>query len=271
MIEKINYFCLMIFIDTHSHLYLEAFDADRSEAIQRAIDKEVKYIILPNIDSLSINSLMDVCNLFPENCFPMMALHPTDVKENYNQEINFIQNFMESNLNLIKGIGETGIDLYWDKTFLAQQKESLSIHINWSLKYDLPLIIHSRESHAEIFEILNIYKNIGLKGIFHCFSGSYEQAKQILDFGFLLGIGGPITYKNSKLAEVIKQIGVNNLVLETDSPYLPPVPHRGKRNESSYIPLIASKISEILQITIEEVAQITTTNSIKLFKLKPIN
>ncbi len=262
-----NYFCRMVFTDTHTHLYLNAFDSDRAESIHRAMDSGVKYFFLPNIDSSSINSLMDVCRLFPKNCFPLMALHPTDVKENYISELTIIRKFIESNINILKGIGETGIDLYWDKTFLSEQKKSLAIHADWALEFNLPLIIHSRESYNEIFEVLNHYKDKGLKGIFHCFSGNIEQANEIIDFGFYLGIGGPITYKNGKLAEVIKQVSIQNILLETDSPFLPPVPHRGERNESFYIPIIAQKISDILNISTEEVAQITTSNAIKLFNI----
>ena len=262
-----NYFCLMIFADTHTHLYLNAFDSDRSESIHRAINTGVKYFFLPNIDTGSINSLMNVCRLFPENCFPLMALHPTDVKENYESELCIIREFIENNHNIIKGIGETGIDLYWDKTFLPEQMRSLSVHADWALEFDLPLIIHSRESHDEIFDVLNTYKDSGLKGVFHCFSGNLEQAHQIIDFGFHIGIGGPVTYKNGKLADVIKQISLQNILLETDSPFLPPVPHRGERNESSYIQLIAEKIAEIKGISIQEVAEITTLNALKLFNI----
>lgn len=257
----------MILADTHTHLYLNAFDSDRKESVQRAMDVGVKYFFLPNIDSSSINSLMNVYRLFPKNCFPLMALHPTDVKENFQSELMIIRNFIDSNINIVKGIGETGIDLYWDKTFLSEQKTSLAIHADWALEFNLPLIIHSRESHNEIFDVLNTYKGRGLKGVFHCFSGTHEQANEIIDFGFFLGIGGPVTYKNGKLAEVIKEIPLQYIMLETDSPFLPPVPHRGERNESSYIPIIAQKMAEIIGVSIEEVAQITTKNALDLFNI----
>lgn len=257
----------MIFADTHTHLYLNAFDFDREESIQRAMNAGVQYFFLPNINSSSINSLIDVCRLFPENCFPLMALHPTDVKQNYELELMIIRKFIERNINVVKGIGETGIDLYWDKTFLSEQKTSLAMQSDWALEFDLPLIIHSRESHNEIFDVLNTYKGRGLRGVFHCFSGTFEQAKQIIDFGLHLGIGGPVTYKNGKLADVVKQVNLQHVILETDSPFLPPVPHRGERNESSYIPLIAQKISEIMGVSQKEVAEITTQNALNLFRI----
>lgn len=265
---KNNYFCPMIFADTHTHLYLDAFEDDRSEAIQRAFDVGVKYLFVPNIDAQTAKSVLELAQQFPNQIFPMLALHPTSVKSDYLQQISEIEKVLHEHNNLVKGIGETGIDLYWDKTFLKEQQESLEIHAQWAIKAKKPLIIHARESHKEIFEVLHSFKNQNLKGIFHCFSGDYQIAKQIVEMGFLMGIGGPLTYKKSTLPDVVKQFRLEHFVLETDSPFLPPVPHRGKRNESSYIPLIASKMAEIFNTDIEAIAKITTQNAITLFNIK---
>ncbi|MEI6346431.1 MAG: TatD family hydrolase [Bacteroidota bacterium] len=254
----------MIFVDTHTHLYLDAFNEDRTDAVNRAIEAGVNYLLLPNIDIDSLPLVLELSAQFPQNCFPMIALHPTDVKENYKVQLDFLEN--EIPKHKFYGIGETGIDLYWDKTFFKQQCESLEIHCEWALKNSLPLVIHSRESHKEIMDVIAIYKGKGLTGVFHCFSGDYAQAKEVLDFGFYLGIGGPVTYKKSTLPEVVANVGMNYLLLETDAPFLTPTPHRGKRNESSYVPLIASKIAELLNTTVDAVALITTQNAQNLFK-----
>lgn len=255
----------MIFVDTHTHLYLEQFDEDREQMIQRAIEAGVTKMLLPNIDTDSLPKMLKVAEQFPNNCFPMLALHPTDVKENFKQQLATLEEAL--NTHSFIAIGETGIDLYWDKTFFKQQCESLEMHCEWAMKHQLPMVVHSRESHKEIMDVLAIYKGKGLTGVFHCFSGDYPQAKEVLDFGFYLGIGGPITYKKSQLPEVVAKTGLNYLLLETDAPFLSPVPHRGKRNESSYIPMIAKKIAEELHTTIEAVALITTDNATNLFKL----
>lgn len=257
----------MIFADTHTHIYLNAFDADRAEAIHRAFDAGVKYLFVPNIDAETVESVLELACQYPNQIFPMLALHPTSVKSDYLQQISVIEKVLLEHKNLVKGIGETGIDLYWDKTFLKEQQDSLEIHAHWAIEMDKPLIIHARESHKEIFEVLQSFKNKNLKGIFHCFSGDYENAKQIVEMGFLMGIGGPLTYKKSMLPEVVKQFQLEHFVLETDSPFLPPVPYRGKRNESSYIPLIASKMAEIFNTDIENIAKITTQNAIILFNI----
>ncbi len=257
----------MVFADTHTHIYLNAFDDDRLLAIQRAFDAGVKYLFVPNIDEQTIPKVLALAHQYPNQVFPLLALHPTDVKSDYLQQIMAIEKALLDNICLVKGIGETGIDLYWDKTFLKEQKHSLEIHAHWAIKYDIPLIIHARDSHSEIFEVLQNFKNRNLKGIFHCFSGNYEQAKQIVDFGFLMGIGGTLTYKTSTLPAVIKNFQLENFVLETDSPFLPPVPFRGKRNESSYIPLIADKMAKIYNTDIQTVANITTKNAITLFNI----
>ncbi len=256
----------MIFVDTHTHLYLEQFDNDRELSIQNAINDGVKFFFLPNIDVKSLPLILDLSKKFPNNCFPLIALHPTDVKSDFKTQLAVMEIALKN--NKFYGIGETGIDLYWDKTFLVQQKQALDIQCNWALENSLPIIIHSRQSHNEIFDVIKLYKGKSLTGIFHCFSGDYNQAKQIIDFGFLLGIGGPITYKKSTLPEVISKIGIKNIVLETDSPFLPPVPHRGERNESKYVKIIAAKIAEISKSSLDEVAEITTQNALNIFKIK---
>lgn len=254
----------MILTDTHSHLYSEQFNDDRTAMVQRAIDCGVSRFFLPNIDSSSIDGMLTLQQQFPENCFAMMGLHPTSVNENYLIELKNI----ETQLNQQKfcAIGEIGIDLYWDKTFLTQQQEAFKTQINWAKERNLPFVIHCRDSFNEIFEILDEMKDDNMRGIFHCFTGNLEQAKKIIAYGgFKLGIGGVVTFKNSGLEEVLKNIAITNLVLETDSPYLAPVPYRGKRNESSYIVNVAEKLSDIYQIPIEKIAEITTQNSIEVF------
>lgn len=254
----------MILTDTHTHLYSEQFNDDRTAMVQRAIDCGVSRLFLPNIDSSSIEGMLALQQQFPNNCFAMMGLHPTSVNENYLIELKNI----ETQLNQQKfcAIGEIGIDLYWDKTFLTQQQEAFKTQINWAKERNLPFVIHCRDSFNEIFEILDEMKDDNMRGIFHCFTGNLEQAKKIIAYGgFKLGIGGVVTFKNSGLEEVLKNIAITNLVLETDSPYLAPVSYRGKRNESSYIVNVAEKLSDIYQIPIEKIAEITTQNSIEVF------
>lgn len=255
----------MIFIDTHTHLYLKDFDEDRSAVVAHAIEEGVKYLLLPNIDGDSLPLVLQMAREYPAHCFPMVALHPTDVKEDFGNQLIRMEEALLNNKFI--AIGETGIDLYWDKTFFKQQCESLEIHCEWALKHHLPLVIHSRESHREIMDVLTLYKGKGLEGVFHCFSGDYAQAREVLDFGFYLGVGGPVTYKKSLLPEVVAKVGLNYLLLETDAPFLSPVPMRGKRNESGNIPMIARKIAELLNTPIEAVALITSQNANNLFKL----
>lgn len=253
----------MILTDTHTHLYLEQFDEDRSSVVERAIQKGVKYMILPNIDSKSIDVMLDVCNQFPKNCFPMIGLHPTSVFENYEEELNIVETFLAN--QCFRAIGEIGIDLYWDKTFVKEQEIAFKYQIALANKYDLPIVIHSRNSMNEIFRVLEEVNLAELKGVFHCFSGSLEDAQRIIDMGFLLGIGGVVTFKNSNLPSIIEQIDTKHLLLETDAPYLTPVPFRGKRNESAYTYYVAEKIAEIKNVPIEAIAEITTANAKKLF------
>lgn len=253
----------MILTDTHTHLYLEQFDEDRSSVVERAIQKGVEYMILPNIDSKSIDVMLDLCNQFPKNCFPMIGLHPTSVFENYEEELKVVETFLTN--QCFRAIGEIGIDLYWDKTFAKEQEIAFKYQIALANKYDLPIVIHSRDSMNEIFRVLEEVNLAELKGVFHCFSGTLEDANRITEMGFLLGIGGVITFKNSKLPSIIEQIDAKHLLLETDAPYLTPAPFRGKRNESAYTYYVAEKIAEIKNVPIEAIAEITTANAKKLF------
>ena len=255
----------MILIDTHTHLYLNAFDNDREEMVNRAIASGIKYMFLPNIDSSTTKGMQELCELFPENCFPMMGLHPTSVKNNFREELSIVEKLLKE--NTYYGVGETGIDLYWDKTFYREQVEAFNRQIDLAIEYDLPLIIHARESFKEIFRVLENRDITGLRGVFHCFTGDVEEAGRAISLGFMLGIGGVLTYKKSGLDMVVSEIGIDRLILETDAPFLPPVPHRGKRNESAYILHIADKLAEVLKISVNEVAEATTKNASTLFNL----
>jgi TatD DNase family protein len=259
----------MELIDTHTHLFLEEFDADREKVIADALANHIDKFFLPNIDSRTIDKVLSLSATYPENIFPMVGLHPTSVKGNYMDEINLVKNYLEK--EKFYGIGETGIDLYWDKTYVEEQRESFKIQIELAKKYKLPIIIHVRESFNEVFEIIDNMNDADLTGIFHCFSGTYEQAQKIIDYGgFKLGIGGVVTFKNSGLDKIVSKISLEHLVLETDSPYLAPVPKRGQRNESSYLLYVAQKIAELHNTSIENVAEITSRNAICLFNLDKI-
>lgn len=255
----------MILTDSHAHLYLEQFDADRHDVIRHAIEQDVRYMILPNIDKDSIVPMMQLVKDFPENCFPMMGLHPTSVNNEYSIHLEAVRDWLKK--DKFYAIGEMGIDLYWDKTFFKEQQEAFRQQVSLALEYDLPLVIHSRNSFDEIFRLLDEVYKPELKGVFHCFTGNLEQAEHITGMGFLLGIGGVLTYKNSGLAEVVEKVPLEHLLLETDAPFLAPVPYRGNRNESAFIKNIAGKLAEIKGIRIEDVANITTKNAIDLFKL----
>ena len=254
----------MTLTDTHTHLFAEEFDSDRKEVVQRAILAGVNKLFLPNIDSSSIAAMFALEKQFPENCFPMMGLHPCSVKENYLEELKIIEDWFLK--RKFSAVGEIGMDYHWDKTFIPQQKDAFSKQIDLAKKYNLPIVIHQRECFDDVFEIVKSKNGNNLKGIFHCFTGTIEEANRIISLGgFKMGIGGAVTYKNSKLPEVLKQIDLKHIVLETDSPYLTPVPHRGKRNESSFIIFVAQKIAEVKGITVEEVAKITTKNAEDIF------
>ncbi len=256
----------MFLTDTHTHLYLEEFTDDRKEMVERALENDVKYMLLPNIDSSSIDVMMELCTQFPENCFPMMGLHPTSVKENYQEELDLISRWVEKKKFI--AIGEIGIDLYWDKTFQKEQEIALAYQIELAIKHKLPIVIHMRDSFDEVYAVVKNYASPELSGVFHCFTGTLDQAKKIIDLNFMLGIGGVLTFKNSGLDRVVEKIDLNNLVLETDSPFLTPMPYRGKRNESAYTRIVAEKIAEIKNISLEKIAEITTSNANQLFKFK---
>lgn len=251
--------CSMILTDTHTHLYYETDPANLTELMQRCLDNKVSRLFLPNVDSKSIPLVFGLAEQYPLHCFPMLGLHPCDVKEDFKEEL--AQIYKEANIRKIYAIGEIGIDLYWDKTTLNIQQEAFRTQINWAKQMGLPIVIHCREAFDEIFEILHELKDDKLKGIFHCFTGDAEQAEKVIGLGFYLGIGGVLTYKNSGLDKVVQHIALEHLVLETDSPYLTPVPFRGKQNESSYLIYIAQKLADLKQIPLEKVAEITTRNS----------
>ncbi len=253
------------FVDTHSHIYLSQFNEDLDECMVRAADAGVDKIILPNIDSQTVPELLSLMEKYPNECKGLMGLHPTHVKDNYKDQLDVI--FRELSSGKYIGVGEIGIDLYWDKTFLKEQIEAFTQQIKYAIEHNLPFVIHARDSFDEVFQALEKIGESKYNGILHAFTGNDQQAKQATDFGLLLGIGGIVTFKNSGLADVLVNVDLNHLVLETDSPYLAPTPHRGKRNESSYIPFIAAKIAEVKHLTIEEVADITSQNAKVLFKL----
>lgn len=255
----------MKLIDTHSHIYSKEFDEDISETIQRAKDANVGQIFLPNIDSESVEPMFKLVKDYPGFCLPMMGLHPTSVKENYKEELAICEKWL--NKESFIAIGEIGIDLYWDKTFLNEQQFVFEQQLKWAVERELPVVIHARESFSEIFEVLESFKNQRLNGVFHSFTGSLEQANKAIGMGFLLGLNGILTFKNSGLDKVIKSIETKHLILETDSPYLAPTPKRGKRNESAYVALIANKLAEIHNLSIEEVTEVTSLNAKNLFKV----
>lgn len=252
-----------ILTDTHTHLYSEEFDHDRNEMIQRAIDAGVSRFFIPAIDSTCTESMYDLEKKHPENVFLMMGLHPTYVKENYEEELEHVANELAK--RKFYAVGEIGIDLYWDKTHLPQQQIAFRKQIQLAKQYKLPIVIHCREAFDEIFEILEEEKSEDLFGIFHCFSGTYEQALQAISYNMKLGIGGVVTFKNGKIDQFLNQIDLKHIVLETDSPYLAPIPFRGKRNESSYLINVAAKLAQIYNLSEEEIAAITTENSKVIF------
>ena len=253
----------MVLTDTHTHLYYETDPQALSALMQRSLDNQVSRLFLPNVDVASIPLVMNLSALYPQNCFPMLGLHPCDVKETYKEELATIYAAIPA--QKIYAIGEIGIDLYWDKTTLANQIEAFETQINWAKDLNLPIVIHCRDAFEEVYALLSKHHDEKLRGIFHCFTGTLEQTNKIIELGFYLGIGGVVTYKNAGLDAVVAQIPVEHLVLETDSPYLPPVPFRGKPNESSYLLHIAQKVADLHQISIQELARITTENSSKIF------
>lgn len=255
----------MKFIDTHTHIYLEQFDNDRNIAIENAQKNSLEKLLVPDIDSSHRQKMLDTCKQYGDYCLPMLGIHPTSVKEDYINELSLLKFAFEKEKPI--AIGECGLDYYWDKTFIEQQTEVFVEQLYLAQQYSLPIVIHSRKSLNELIRILKQHKHLNVSGVFHCFPGNVIEAEEVMNLGFLLGIGGVVTYKNSTMAEVVKYAPLENLLLETDAPYLPPVPHRGERNESSYIPIIAQKIAEIKEISIEVVAATTTNNAVRLFNL----
>ena len=250
-------------IDTHAHLYASQFDEDREAMLDRALTAGVERFYLPNIDSGSIASMLALEARHPDRCFAMMGLHPCSVKENFEDELAMVKEWLFK--RHFCAVGEIGIDLYWDKTTLPQQIIAFRRQIHWAIELDLPIIIHARESTEEILQVLQEEQHERLRGIFHCFGGSLEQAERIIGMGFLLGIGGVLTFKKSGLDQTLLHIDLKHMVLETDAPYLAPVPYRGKRNESSYVRLVAEKLAGIKNAAFTEVAAITTANAKRLF------
>jgi len=252
-------------IDTHTHLYLKQFKDDIDKVIQRSIDKGINKFIFPAIDSTHFDDMHDLKNKYPGSIYLMSGLHPVDVKENFKEELEFVVNSLKSHSYV--AIGEIGIDLYWDKTYLKQQQDAFEFQIRLAIKNDLPIVIHCREAFDEIFEILDKENYDKLRGVFHCFTGTLDQANRAIQLGFKLGIGGVVTFKNGGIDKFLNRIDLNHIVVETDSPYLAPVPFRGKRNESSYITYVIDKLSEIYGLPIKEIASVTTKNAEKVFAL----
>ena len=253
----------MIITDTHSHLYSEQFDEDRKEVVQRAIDSGVTRFFIPAIDSEYTQRMLDLETDFPDHIFLMMGLHPTHVKENVQEELEHIKEWL--NKKKFYAIGEIGIDLYWDQTFLKEQQHAFRTQIQWAKERKMPINIHCRDAFDEVFEILEEEKGEELFGIFHCFTGNLEQAKQAVSCGMKLGIGGVVTFKNGKIDKFLHEIPLSEIVLETDAPYLAPTPYRGKRNESSYLTNVIEKLADIYEISPQEIAEITTQNSRDIF------
>lgn len=257
------YLCTML-IDTHTHLYLEQFNDDRDQVIQNAINTGLGKFFLPNIDMDSIPGMMALTEQYPNVCYPMMGLHPCSVKTGFEAELQKIYDTLAD--KPIIAIGEIGIDLFWDKTTLTMQRKAFRIQVQWAKDTNLPIVIHARDSYNELFEELNVLNDENLSGVFHCFTGSLQQAEKILSYGnFYLGIGGVSTFKNSGLNTVLPQVPLDRIILETDSPYLAPVPHRGKRNESAYTALVAQHLAQLLNKPLEEITSITTQNALNLF------
>lgn len=253
-------------IDTHTHLYSDQFNDDRKEVIQSAINNGIEKLLLPNIDLDSIDGMHQLVKDYPNVCYPMMGLHPCSVGADYKDVLAKMKNHLETSKYI--AVGEIGMDLYWDKTFINEQADALKIQVEWAKEMNLPIVIHVRDAFDEIFEVIDPLNDESLTGIFHCFTGDIQQAHKILNYGgFKLGLGGVLTFKNSRLDKVVSHIDLKHLVLETDSPYLAPTPHRGKRNESSYVSLVANKLSEIKEISVDDVTRTTTQNAIEIFKL----
>lgn len=253
----------MNFIDTHTHLYLREFDQDREQVVREALNEKVQLMLLPNIDSSTISAMLQMVNDYPGICLPMIGLHPTSVNSDFEDELMLVEELLKKDKFI--AIGETGIDLYWDKQHKEKQIRAFEIQVKWAKEYQLPIVIHARESFRELFSVLDKHADSNLKGVFHSFTGNAAEAAHVIEYGFFVGINGIITFKNSGLDTIVKEIPPERILLETDSPYLAPVPKRGRRNESAYIKYIAAKLSEIYDLSLETMTAITTQNARNLF------
>lgn len=255
----------MTYIDTHAHLYLDEFSEDLPQVMDRARNSGISHILLPNIDSSTIEPMLSVCSLYKRYCYPMIGLHPTSVNETYKRELAIVEENLKTNPDFI-AIGEVGLDLYWDKTFLKEQLIAFNRQVELALEYNLPLVVHTRDAFEYLYDSLKPYINSPLKGVFHSFTGTAEEAHKLMEFpGFMLGINGVVTFKNSTLSVTLQDIPLTRLVIETDAPYLTPVPYRGKRNETSYIKYTLKKLSDVYQVPIDSAARATTENTFKVF------
>ena len=255
-------------IDTHSHLFVEEFNEDRSGVMRRAREAGVQHVLMPNIDLNTVEPMLSVCEAYPGFCYPMIGLHPTEVNADYRQSLDALKEIFVSHPQSFIAIGEVGLDLYWDKTYKQEQLVVLEEQIGWALEYDLPLVIHSREAFPELYALFSHYKDTPIRGVFHSFTGTAEEAQSLLEFpGFLLGINGVVTFKKSTLLEALREVSLSRLVVETDSPYLAPTPYRGKRNESAYIVRVVERLAELYSCSPEVVAEQTFANAANLFRL----
>lgn len=259
-------------IDTHSHLFVEEFAEDRAEVLRRAREAGITRIIMPNIDACSVTPMLQLCASYPDFCYPTLGLHPTEVKSDYREVLEQMKTMLEASLRgetahpRIIAIGEVGLDLYWDTTYKSEQLAALEEQLAWALQYDLPVIIHSREAFSELYNLFTHYKGLPIRGVFHSFTGTADEAQALLDFpGFMLGVNGVVTFKKSTLPEALREIPLSRLVVETDSPYLAPVPHRGKRNESAYVVRVIERLAEIYQLPAENVARQVYETALQLF------
>jgi len=252
-----------MFIDSHAHIYSNEFNADRQYIVERAMEAGVKKIVMPNVDHASIEPMLEAEEKYKGTCIPMMGLHPCNVKKHFEKDLYEVEDWLKR--RKFAAVGEIGIDLYWDTSLQAEQEEAFKIQVELAKQYNLPIVIHCRNSFRETIELLKKVKGEKMKGVFHCFSGTAAEAQEVIELGFCIGIGGVVTFKNGGLDKVLPEVGLEHIILETDCPYLAPVPYRGKRNEPSYIPLIAEKIASIKNIKLQEVAEVTTQNSLQLF------
>ena len=255
----------MMFIDTHTHLYVSEFDGDRNDVVKRAIESGVSHFVLPSIDSSYTKAMHDLCDQFPDRMSLMMGLHPTHVGEDFEEQLAHVETQLKTGHYV--AVGEIGIDLYWDTTTLALQQKAFHQQIRWALEHDLPIVIHCRDAFKEVFQVLDEYKTESLRGVFHCFTGTEDDAHRAMAHNMLLGIGGVVTFKNGKIDQFLSKIPLEKIILETDAPYLSPVPFRGKRNESAYLPLVAQKVCELYGVSMDRLATQTTTNAQNLFRL----